>query len=61
MPLLSLENVNPDTLLGVWKIEETAADFCASSPFLQTIFQSELTTCHSSSRQVERLAVYALI
>lgn len=61
MPLLSLENVNPDTLLGVWKIEETAADFCASSPFLQTIFQSELTACHSSSRQVERLAVYGLV
>ena len=61
MPLLSLENVTPDTLLGVWKIEETAADFCTSSPFLQTIFQSELTACHSSSRQVERLAVYALV
>ena len=61
MPLLSCEDVTPDTLLGVWKIEETAADFCTSSPFLQTIFQSELTACHSSSRQVERLAVYALV
>lgn len=61
MPLLSCEDVTPDTLLGVWKIEETAADFCTSSPFLQTIFQSELTACHSCSRQVERLAVYALV
>lgn len=61
MPLLSCEDVTPDTLLGIWKIEETAADFCASSPFLQTIFQDELTSCHSSSRQVERLAVYALV
>ena len=61
MPLLSCEDVTPDTLLGIWKIEETAADLCTLSPFLQTIFQDELTSCHSSSRQVERLAVYALV
>ena len=60
MPLITLEKVGPDIRLGLWAIESSIAELLAQEAALLPIFNG-MQNIHSSSRKLEKLAVYALL
>lgn len=58
MPLLSIEHIKPNVMLGLWQIETSPSDLLSSYPQLASIVPSEMK---APSRILERLAVAALV
>ncbi|MCH4251845.1 MAG: 4'-phosphopantetheinyl transferase superfamily protein [Prevotella sp.] len=61
MALLGIQFCNPDTQIGLWKIQETIADFYHIYPCLRPFRKRLSARYHSEHRQLEFLAVHALV
>lgn len=59
MPLVSVEKIDADVQLGLWKIEEQDSELCEldANPFLK----SAVMSCGSLRRRAEIVSVYSLL
>lgn len=60
MSLLKIEKIAPETLLGIWEIEEDIEELKAICSYREDII-SEIESLHSPHRKKETLAVYSLL
>ena len=60
MPLMFVESVAPDVMLGVWRIEESVEEFFSIVPGLKDV-REEVGRLKSVQRRLEVLAVRSLL
>lgn len=60
MPLISLDRVGKDTVLGLWRIDESVDDFLRMGVVNDSL-RAELDTMSSMQRRREVIAVRALL
>ena len=61
MPLLQIRTINADTMLGLWKVEETAEQLAWQYPMLQHEYEQACTSFTNEGKRKERMSVRALI
>lgn len=60
MPLISIENLEEDVRLGLWKIEETPEEMLLRDASLKAVCDTA-SSCHSEVRKMERLCIHELL
>ncbi|PTL34465.1 siderophore biosynthesis protein [Prevotella sp. oral taxon 376] len=60
MPLISIENLEEDVRLGLWKMEETPEEMLLRDASLKAVCDTA-SSCHSEVRKTERLCIHELL
>ena len=60
MPLISIENLEQDVRLGLWKMEETPEELLLQDASLKAVCDTA-SSCQSEVRKLERLCIHALL
>ena len=60
MPLISIENLEQDVRLGLWKMAETPEEMLLRDTSLKAVCDTA-SSCQSEVRKLERLCIHALL
>jgi len=61
MPLIEIRQLSESSRLGLWRMDESPADFCRLYPSLLSLKEQLSTHFRNETRQIERLSVHALL
>lgn len=61
MPLIQIQHINEDTVLGLWKMEENAEQLARQYPVLQHEYEKACKLFAYVGKRMERMSVRALL